>query len=144
MKPPWPALPEDAAVMEDPDVLPEVPVVALPDAVLLGAVVAEWAVVAEEPELIEDEPGAAGAGAGCIAGEPVVAEPDAVAAGRSVPPDGEVVFWARAGAATKVVANRQAAMCFFSIVFSWRCRDRGAHRAHVSTPVAGQPFQSKT
>jgi hypothetical protein len=65
---------------------PDVP--ALPEAVALGAG------EEEEPELelvVEelDGAGVAGAaGAGCIAEDPVVAEPEALAAGRSVPPEG--------------------------------------------------------
>jgi hypothetical protein len=72
------------------------------------------------------EPGAAGApglpmvpvvvapGAGCIAGDPAVVEPEPEAVGRSVPPDGGGVC-ASAGAAASAVATKQAAMCFFSI-----------------------------
>jgi hypothetical protein len=55
---------------------------------------------------------------GCMADEPVVAEPEPVAVGRSVEPDGVVEVWASAGAAAKAVATRQAAMCFFSIFIS--------------------------
>ena len=55
---------------------------------------------------------------GCMADEPVVAEPVPDAVGRSVEPDGVVEVWARAGAAAKAVATRQAAMCFFSMFIS--------------------------
>jgi hypothetical protein len=56
---------------------------------------------------------------GCMAEEPDVVVPVPDAAGRSVPPDGGAgVVWAKAGATAKAVATRQAAMCFFSIVFS--------------------------
>jgi hypothetical protein len=54
---------------------------------------------------------------GCMAGEPVVVEPEPAAAGRSVDPDGVVEVCAKAGAAAKAVATRQAAICFFSIGF---------------------------
>lgn len=96
MPPLW-AIVED--VPEDDPVVGEVePMVDEP--VELGAIV--------EPELAP----------GCMAEDPVVAEPDPVAAGRSVGADGVVEVWANAGAAAKAVATRQAAMCFFSIVFS--------------------------
>jgi hypothetical protein len=78
--------------------------------------------VADEP--VADDPADPGAmvvpvlAPGCMAEEPDVAEPDPVAAGRSVGADGVVDVCAIAGAAAKAVATRQAAMCFFSIVFS--------------------------
>jgi hypothetical protein len=50
---------------------------------------------------------------GCMAEEPVEVEPDPDAVGRSVEPEGGVC--AKAGAAAKAVATRQAAICFFSI-----------------------------
>jgi hypothetical protein len=53
-----------------------------------------------------------------MADEPDVAEPEPVAVGRSVEPDGVVDVWASAGAAAKAVATRQAAMCFFSMFIS--------------------------
>jgi hypothetical protein len=74
-------------------------------------------------DMVEDEPAEPGcmlpAVPGCIAGEPIVAEPDPDATGRSVALE-EVVLevWARAGAATKAVATRHAAKCFFSIFYS--------------------------
>jgi len=52
---------------------------------------------------------------GCMAGEPVLVVPEPEAAGRSVGADGDVEVCARAGAAAKAVATRQAAICFFSI-----------------------------
>jgi hypothetical protein len=56
---------------------------------------------------------------GCIAFEPEVVVPVPEAAGRSVPADGGGgVVWAITGAAAKAVATRQAAICFFSMVFS--------------------------
>jgi hypothetical protein len=78
-------------------------------------------------------------GAGCIAGEPEVVDPEPEAVGRSVPADGGA--WAKAGAATKAVAMRQAAMCFLSIKISWRgclasaqaLRANAASRAFVPT-----------
>jgi hypothetical protein len=51
-----------------------------------------------------------------MAEEPVTAEPDPVAVGRSV--EGVAEVWARAGAAAKAVATRHAAMCFFSMIVS--------------------------
>jgi len=70
-----------------------------------------------------DDPPAGGIGVlapapGCIAEDPVVVEPEPEAIGRSVGPDGDGVVWARAGAAAKAVATRQAAMCFFSMFIS--------------------------
>jgi hypothetical protein len=52
---------------------------------------------------------------GCIAEEPEVADPEPVAAGRSVAPDGAVPVCAKAGAAANAVATRQAAICDFNI-----------------------------
>jgi len=56
------------------------------------------------------EPDAVPLVAGFMAGEPEVVDPDPVANGRSVEPD-DVEVWARAGAATSVVINKQAAIC---------------------------------
>ena len=70
----------------------------------------------EDEEFIEDEEDELFMLPGCMAEEPDVGEPEPEAVGRSVPADG--AGWARAGAATNTVANRQAAMCFFSIVVS--------------------------
>jgi hypothetical protein len=67
----------------------------------------------------DEDPEGAVAAPGCMADEPVVVEPEPLATGRSVPPDGGGgVVWARAGAAAKAVATRQAAMCFFSMILS--------------------------
>ena len=77
--------------MADPEELPDGAVVALPEAAVLGALVEddpELMVAEGALELAAPAEGAAGAGAGCIAEEPVVAEPEALAAGRSVPPEG--------------------------------------------------------
>jgi len=54
---------------------------------------------------------------GCIADEPDVVEPEPLAVGRSVPPDG-AVDCATAGAVARAVATRQAAICVFSIWIS--------------------------
>jgi hypothetical protein len=70
-----------------------------------------WPMVVEDWPA-EDEPEAPG----CMAGEPVVVEPEPEAAGRSVGADGDEVC-ARAGAAAKAVTTRQAAICFFSIAY---------------------------
>ena len=84
MKPPCDA-PDEAAVVAELDE----PLVLL-EAVALGAG------DGEDP-IVDDAEGAGGAGVagavgvGCIAEEPVVAEPEALAAGRSVAPDGEGV-----------------------------------------------------
>lgn len=55
---------------------------------------------------------------GCIADEPEVADPEPVAAGRSVLPEGAGVDCAKAGAVARAVATRQAAICVFSIWIS--------------------------
>src|SRR5688500_16547296 len=52
---------------------------------------------------------------GCMAGEPEVVDPEPVAVGRSV---GGVAVCARAGAATRAEAKRQAAICVLSIEIS--------------------------
>jgi len=70
-----------------------------------------------DEEFIDEELADGFAVPGCMAGEPVVVEPEPAAAGRSVDPDGAVGVCARAGAAAKAVAMRQAAICFFSIGF---------------------------
>lgn len=67
-------------------------------------------------------------GAGCMAGEPDVVAPVPVAVGRSVPDDGGA--WAKAGAATKAVATRQAAMCFLSMKFSLEIGCLASAQAH--------------
>jgi hypothetical protein len=98
MNPPC-ELPDEAVLMAEPDE----PLV-LPEAVALGAgALGAVAVAAGDGDADEDDPmvvdaepeggaGVAGAvGAGCIAEEPVVVEPEALAAGRSVAPDGEGV-----------------------------------------------------
>jgi len=76
-----------------------------------------WLIV-EEPAVLEEFMGEPLL-PGCMAGEPDVVEPEPVAAGRSVAPEvGAVVeVWAKAGAA-KMVAKRQAAICFLSIAES--------------------------
>ena len=53
---------------------------------------------------------------GCMAGEPEVVDPEPVAAGRSV--GGVVAVCARAGAATRAEARKQAAICVLSIEIS--------------------------
>lgn len=68
------------------------------------------------PEPVVD-PAAVEPALGCIAEEPEVAEPEPVAAGRSVPPEG-AVDCAKAGAVASAEAMRQAAICVFSIWFS--------------------------
>jgi hypothetical protein len=51
-----------------------------------------------------------------MAGEPEVVDPEPVAAGRSV--GGVVAVCARAGAATRAEARKQAAICVLSIEIS--------------------------
>jgi hypothetical protein len=65
-----------------------------------------------------EEPVVDGLLPGCMAEDPEVVEPEPAAVGRSVPPDGAVVDWAKAGAVASAVATRQAAICVFSISFS--------------------------
>jgi len=91
---------------------------------------------ADEPGL-EDAPPPEAA-PGTIAGEPDVVEPDPLAVGRSVEPLGGVVTWAKAGAAANAVAIRHAAICFFSMVFSWRFGGRGT-RLSTCCVNAGRP-----
>lgn len=105
------AVPADPMVLEDPDGIVEPADPGIEDP--LEPDVAELEVVLE-PEPVaapELEPG-------CIAEDPDVVEPEPVAAGRSVPPEGAVVDWAKAGAVASAVATRQAAICVFSIWIS--------------------------
>jgi hypothetical protein len=69
---------------------------------------------------------------GRMDGEPAASEPVPVAVGRSVPPEAPgAVDCARAGAAARAVANRQAAMWVLSIVVSRKVdRNARAHRGH--------------
>jgi hypothetical protein len=80
---------------------------------VVGAVVLAPGCIADDPDGVAGAPG-------CIADDPLVVEPDPDAAGRSVDPDGVVGACARAGAAAKAVATRQAAICFFSMFISQR------------------------
>jgi hypothetical protein len=70
---------------------------------------------AEPPEEAGLPPTAAPA-LGCMAGEPEVVEPEPMAAGRSVAPEGGGgLDCANPGAAANAVATRQAAICDFNI-----------------------------
>src|SRR5215218_738299 len=81
---------------------------------------------------------------GCIADEPVFVDPEPVAVGRSVAADGGGA-WAKAGAAARAVATRQAAMCVFSMsfllkdAFSNRKSPRGAHDDNVRLTPSFRP-----
>src|SRR5215217_6405568 len=90
------------------------------DALLAPAVGDGWVPLADElvladPELFDELAPVEG----CIAEDPEVVEPEPVAAGRSVAPDGPglagAVDWASAGAAASAVATRHAAICNFNI-----------------------------
>jgi len=96
--------PEDAPILEAPLVEPPMVDDPVAGAPVDGATVDPLPVPAPAP--------------GCMADDPVVADPVPEAVGRSVEPDGVVDVCARAGAAPKAVATRQAAMCFFSIFIS--------------------------
>jgi hypothetical protein len=79
---------------------------------------------AVDPAVVSDieEPEPADAlGEGCIADDPDVVDPEPDAAGRSVPPEG-AVDCAKAGAATRAVATRHAAICVLSMSISCRYR----------------------
>jgi hypothetical protein len=101
----------------DGDVEPMLPPWAVAEGFVLDAPVFADEFMLDEPVFEEeDAPGACIGSAGCMAEEPVVAEPEPVAVGRSV--EGVAEVWARAGAAAKAVATRHAAMCFFSMIVS--------------------------
>lgn len=70
----------------------------------------------DDPAAVEPPP-TVGLAFGCMAEEPDVVDPEPVAAGRSVPPDGPIDC-AKAGAAPSAVATRQAAICVFNIAVS--------------------------
>jgi len=57
---------------------------------------------------------------GCMAGDPEVVDPEPVATGRS--DEGAVVVCAKAGTATRAVANKQAVIWVLSISLSPCCR----------------------
>jgi hypothetical protein len=106
-----------------PDVIVEEPVVPVPEPDVMVEDPVDPVPVPVEP--IVEEPAAPGAmvdpdpvAPGCMAGEPEVVEPVPEATGRSVPAEGGGGFCAKAGAAAKAVATRQAAICFFSIEVS--------------------------
>jgi hypothetical protein len=88
------------------------------DAVEPAGCVVELPEAPEDCDIAPDDPPAEEpcVGAGCMAGEPEVVVPVPEAVGRSVPADG--AGWASAGAATKIVAIRQAAICVLSMLFS--------------------------
>jgi hypothetical protein len=106
----------DELVLADPELI-DGPVAAEPE-----AGVSETPVAAPAPEAVPPVAGCVPTLApveGCIAEDPEVVEPEPVAAGRSVAPEGPGlaggVDWARAGAAASAVATRQAAICNFNI-----------------------------
>src|SRR3954466_15094608 len=106
----------DELVLADPELFDD-PAAAEPD-----AGVSETPVAALPPETVPPVAGCVPTLApveGCIAEDPEVVEPEPVAAGRSVAPEGPglagAVDWASAGAAASAVATRQAAMCNFNI-----------------------------
>jgi len=100
---------------------PETP---LPDPLVEELDVPDWLIVDEPPEAAGLVPTVAPA-LGCMAEEPEVVDPDPAAAGRSVPPEGgAVLVWANAGGAASAVATRQAAICDFNI----DCSPGGARR----------------
>lgn len=111
----------DAGDVAELDVVPEDPIVLEEE---LG-IVEPLAVPVDEPDIdepdeaLEPEPvGELELAPGCMAGDPDVVEPEPVAAGRSVLPEGCVVDCAKAGAVARAVATRQAAICVFSIWIS--------------------------
>src|SRR5215207_8275907 len=115
---------------------PETP---LPDPLVEEPDVPDWLIVDEPPEAAGLVPTVAPA-LGCMAEEPEVVDPDPAAAGRSVPPEGgAVLVWANAGGAASAVATRQAAICDFNI----DCSPGGARRvAHAaSTRRARRSFR---
>jgi hypothetical protein len=75
------------------------------------------AIVAPDP--VPDPPGT-------MAGEPDVVDPEPVARGRSA--DGAVVACCAQAGAASAVATRQAAMCRFSMCFSWGTIANGSQR----------------
>ena len=121
----------DELVLADPELFDD-PVAAEPD-----AGVSETPVAAPAPEAAPPVAGCVPTLApveGCIAEDPEVVEPEPVAAGRSVAPEGPglagAVDWAKAGAAASAVATRHAAICNFNIDESpgrrlARCEARG-------------------
>src|SRR5215218_5575007 len=106
----------DELVLADPELFDD-PAAAEPD-----AGVSERPVAAPAPEAVPPVAGCVPTLApveGCIAEDPEVVEPEPVAAGRSVAPEGPglagAVDWASAGAAASAVATRHAAICNFNI-----------------------------
>src|SRR3954470_24231530 len=110
----------DELVPADPELLGD-PAAAEPE-----AGVSETPVAAPAPEAVPPVAGCVPTLApveGCIAEDPEVVEPEPVAAGRSVAPEGPglagavagAVDWARAGAAASAIATRHAAICNFNI-----------------------------
>src|SRR5215207_8306121 len=117
-----PATPLPPATVEDAPFAPAVGDggVALADEPDAG--VSETPVAAPAPEAVLPVAGCVPTLApveGCIAEDPEVVEPEPVAAGRSVAPEGPglagAVDWASAGAAASAVATRHAAICNFNI-----------------------------
>src|SRR3954454_6373166 len=118
-----PELFDDPAAAEPDAGVSETPVAApAPEAVPPVAGVPETPVPAPAREAVPPVAGCVPTLApveGCIAEDPEVVEPEPVAAGRSVAPEGPglggAVDWASAGAAASAVATRQAAICNFNI-----------------------------
>src|SRR5215204_4581174 len=117
-----PATPLPPATVEDAPLAPAVGDggVALADEPDAG--VSETPVAVPAPEAVPPVAGCVPTLApveGCIAEDPEVVEPEPVAAGRSVAPEGPglagAVDWASAGAAASAVATRHAAICNFNI-----------------------------
>src|SRR5215208_2532465 len=117
-----PATPLPPATVEDAPLAPAVGDggVALADEPDAG--VSETPVAVPAPEAVPPVAGCVPTLApveGCIAEDPEVVEPEPFAAGRSVAPEGPglagAVDWASAGAAASAVATRHAAICNFNI-----------------------------
>src|SRR5215208_133305 len=132
-----PATPLPPATVEDAPLAPAVGDggVALADEPDAG--VSETPVAVPAPEAVPPVAGCVPTLApveGCIAEDPEVVEPEPVAAGRSVAPEGPglagAVDWASAGAAASAVATRQAAMCDFNIDDLRAGASRGAGARH--------------
>jgi hypothetical protein len=143
----------EAPMVEEPDEPPPEPDALVPAEPDAGVSETPVACEPDEPEPLEPEPDdptveevegwvpTAAPVLGCIAEEPEVVEPEPVAAGRSVAPEaagGLVVDWAKAGAAARAVATRQAAMWVFSIDVSRGMRIAPSRRAHrVNASLSG-------
>src|SRR5829696_5606762 len=84
---------------------------------------------------------------GCIAEDPEVVEPEPVAAGRSVAPEGPglagAVDWASAGAAASAVATRHAAICNFNIDDLPAGVSPGARRAASTQRSSGSFLEAR-